>query len=100
MNFSINFTVIDQRGNEEEGIGDGVMRDVVFIFVSNLAYSHTIGCEEKVPSVRYDMGLQQWKSVGRILVYGSKLNYFPLLLSPIFFTAALFGEESMSVDCL
>ena len=45
------------------------------------------------------MGLQQWKSVVRILVYGSRLNYFPLFLSPIILTAAFFGEESISVDC-
>ena len=99
LNFSINFTVIDQRGNEEEGTGDGVLRDVICTFVSNLAYSHMIGCEEKVPLVHHDMGLQQWKSVARILVYGSKLNYFPLSLSPVIFTAALFGEEFINVDC-
>ena len=99
MNFSINVTVIDQRGNEEKGIGDGVLRDVICTFVSNLAYSHMIGCEEKVPPVRHDMGLQQWKSVARILVYGSKLNYFPLFLSPIILTAALFGKESINADC-
>ena len=37
--------------------------------------------------------------MARILVYGSKLNYFPLFLSPIILTAALFGEESISADC-
>ena len=31
--FSINATVIDQRGKEEERIGDGVMRDVIFTFI-------------------------------------------------------------------
>ena len=41
--FSICVTVIDQRGNEEEGIGDGVMRDVICTFLSNLAHSHWIG---------------------------------------------------------
>ena len=97
LNISINVEVIDQRGNEEEEIGDGVMSDVTV--VRNLTYSHMIVCEEKVPSVRHDMGLQQWKSVARILVYCSKLNYFPLLLSPIILTAAFFGKESVSVDC-
>ena len=58
-----------------------------------------MSCEVKVPSDRHDMGLQQWKSVARILVHGSRLNYFPLLLSPIILTAALFGEESISIDC-
>ena len=32
-------------------------------------------------------------------MHGSRLNYFPLLLSPIILTAALFGEESISIDC-
>ena len=58
-----------------------------------------MSCEVKIPSDRHDMGLQQWKSVARILVHGSRLNYFPLLLSPIILTAALFGEESISIDC-
>ena len=62
-------------------------------------YSHMIGCEKKVPSVRHDMGLQQWKSVARILVYDLKFNYFSLFMSPIILTAALFGEESINVDC-
>ena len=99
FNFLINVTVIAQRGNEEKGIGGGVMRDAICTFVSNLASSHMIGCEEKVPSVRHDMGLQQWKSVARILLYGSKLNYFPLFLSQLILNSALFGEDSISVDC-
>ena len=33
LHFSINATVIDQRGKEEERIGDGVMRDVIFTFI-------------------------------------------------------------------
>ena len=77
LNFSINVTVTDQHGSEEEGIGDGVLRDLICTLVSYLAYSHMIGCEEKVPSFRHDMGLQQWKSVARILAYGSKLIIFP-----------------------
>ena len=65
MNFSVNVTVIDQRGNEEEGIGDGVLRDVICTFVSNLGYSRMIGCEEKVPSVRHNIGLQQMEVSGQ-----------------------------------
>ena len=58
-----------------------------------------IGCNEKPPSVRYDMGLEQLKSVARTLVHDSKLNRFPSFLSVIILTAALFGEESINVDC-
>ena len=76
FNFLINVTVIAQRGNEEEGIGGGVMRDVICTFVSNLASSHMIGCEEKVPSVRHDMGLRQWKSVARIYCMVRNLTIF------------------------
>ena len=75
------------------------MRDAIYSFVSNLAYSHMIDCEEAVPSVCHDMRLQQWKAVAKILVYGLRLNYFRLLLSKIILSAALFGQESISVDC-
>ena len=65
----------------------------------NLAYPHIIGCNEKDPSVRYNMGLEQLKSVPRTLVHDSKLNHFPSFLSLIILIAALFGEESINVDC-
>ena len=58
-----------------------------------------IGCEEAVPLVCHDMHLQQWEAVAKILVYGFRLNYFRLLLSKIILSAALFGQESISVDC-
>ena len=32
-------------------------------------------------------------------MYGSRLNYFPLFLSQLILNSALFGEESISVDC-
>ena len=65
----------------------------------NLAYPHMIGCNEKAPSFRYDMGLEQLKSVARTLVHDSKLNPFPSSLSLIILTAALFGEEPINADC-
>ena len=58
-----------------------------------------IGCNEKPPSVRYDMGLEQLKSVARTLVHDSKLNHFPSFLSLINLTATLFGEEAINADC-
>ena len=99
MNFSNNLTVVDQLGNKELGIGDGVMTDGICTFDINLAYQHLIVSHEKARSLRHDIGLQQWNSAAGNSVYGSKLNYFLLFLSSIFLTVAFFGGESIRVVC-
>lgn len=54
------------------------------------------GCQEKVPTVRHDMGEMQWKAFGRIIAYAFKIDYFPLYLSPVFLTSCLFGDSEIN----
>lgn len=100
LDFDVNVSVIDVRGITEQGVGNGVLRDLICSFFSEVSFSYMIGCQEKVPAVRHDMGENQWKAFARIIAYGLRLNYFPLFLSPVFLLSCLFGDSSITNDML
>ena len=87
------FKVINHRGEEEIGEGDGVSRDIICSFFTEFITSNTLGCLEVVPAIRHTMLLEDWQAVARIMLYGLRLNYFPVRLSLIFMQSALFGES-------
>ena len=43
---------------------------------------------------------ERWEAVARIMLYGFRVGYFPLRLSPVFLLSALFGENHVSKDLL
>ncbi|XP_068712626.1 uncharacterized protein [Montipora foliosa] len=93
--------VIDERGQEKEGEGVGVLRDVIATFWQQLFASASVGNLEKVPCIRHDFQKLEWQAIGRILVYGFKsVSYFPVALSSAFLASCLFGEESISKEFL
>lgn len=93
--------VIDNRGQQEEGRGMGVLLDVLTEFWQDVFTSLTVGSGEKVPFIRHDLERPQWEAIARILVYGYKtVQYFPINLSQLFLASCLFGEESISPDFL
>ena len=100
LKFHYKFKIIDPRGIEESGLGEGVVRDVFCSFWGEFLISCTIGCNERVPSVRHDMGSREWEAVGRILLYGLKFGYFPLRISKVFMISALFGEGSLTAELI
>ena len=60
-----------------------------------------MGSSEKVPSIRHDYQALEWQSVAKILLYGYKTqSYFPLFLSRAFIVSCLYGDESLTNDCL
>lgn len=76
------FTIINERGQKEEGVGIGVSREVFSLFWKEFANSMTIGERERVPFVRHDHFIKEWGAIGRILVKGFRsVSYFPLFLS-------------------
>ena len=98
---SLSVKVVDNNGNEEEGEGRGVLRDVLtefwFLFLQSLA----IGASSKVPVIRHDYQQPEWKAIGRILLYGyCREGIFPLALSPAFISSCIFGEDSLSEEML
>ena len=94
MNSSLLFTIINERGDEEEGVGVGVEREVYSLFRKQFAYSMTIGERERVPFIRHDHFIKEWEAVGRILVKGyQSVSYFPLFLSKAFICYCLFDAE-------
>ena len=102
LSCELKIKIIDVRGKVEEGSGVGVIRDAFCIFFNDFNFSNTFGREEKVPSLRHDMGKMEWQSVARILVYLLKreIGYFPLVLSPSFMISAIFGDNAINNDIL
>ena len=89
MNSSLLFTVINERGGKEGGVGVGVEREVYSLFWKQLANSVMIGEQERVPFIRHDHFIKEWKAVGRILVKGyQSVSYFSLFLSKAFISTA------------
>ena len=99
LNNLINIKVIDNRGQEENGKGKGVILDVQTHFWQECFTVHTAGSTEKTLLIRHAMQKDQWQSIARVIVYDfTVLNYFPLKLSQLIITTCLFGEESL-IDC-
>jgi len=72
LKYNLRFIVIDPRGVEENGVGDGVARDVICSFFIDFVMSNTIGCLEVIPAIRHTMLLEDWKAVARIILYGMR----------------------------
>ena len=101
LNDDIYISVINQRGEKEEGFGSGVYRDVLSTFWYEVYESLMVGEEERVPYIRHDYQRQEWEAIARVLVFGYKsYQYFPILLSKTFFAHSLLGESIVSVDML
>ena len=94
MNSLLLFTVINERGGKEDGVGVGVEREVYSLFWKQFANSVMIGERGRVPFIRHDHFIKEWEAVGRILVKGYQLvSYFPLFLSKAFICYCLFDAE-------
>ena len=100
LSYDIRVTLIDPRGQEELGTGEGVIRDVLCSFFNEFITSNTVGCDEVVPSIRHDMAKDQWEAVGRMMIYGFRIGYFPLRFSPVFLVSTLFGEDCVSHEMM
>lgn len=98
---NLDVAFIGHNGQEEIGRGQGVLRDALTSFWKGFSNALSVGAESKVPAIRHDYQRKEWEAVARILVFGyMKEQYFPLLLSPAFIAACVFGEEHVSDDYL
>ena len=94
-------SIINPRGDKEEGSGSGVYRDVLSTFWHDVYESLMVGEEERVPCIRHDYQRQEWEAIARILVFGyTSYQYFPILLSKTFFAQCLLGEDVLSGEML
>ena len=90
--------MIDQHGKPEQGESDGVVRDIICGFFSEFVTSRTMGCTEVAPTIRHTMKKRHWKAVARVILYGLRVGYFPIRISPVFLISALFGEDEVTDD--
>lgn len=94
LKFKLNVKVIDERGEEEKGVGNGVLRDTITEFWKLFGTAVTLGGIEKVPCIRHDFQRGEWEAVGRLFVYSVvHIRYVPIFLSPAFIATCLFGED-------
>jgi len=94
----LSFGIVGTDGKLEEGQGTGVEREVLSSFFEEFYDSCCTGASEKVPLLRHDMLISQWKAVGRIICYSLKSGYFPLRLSYAFMKATFFNEDSVTKE--
>ena len=95
----LEWKVIDDHGREEEGVGTGVLRDILATFWQRMFSSLTVGDVVKVPCIRHDQQKTEWEAIGRVLVYGFQYaEYIPICLSPVFLASCLYGEESITKE--
>ena len=81
--------VINHQGHLEEGVGPGVVREVLATFWQDVFASLTLGDIEKVPCIRHD----------HLWLYGfQEVGYVPVCLSPLFLASCIHGEETVTEE--
>ena len=89
------YSLIDSYGKEELGAGNGLTRDVYGMFWSDAMESYFIGADQRVPLIRHDLYLDEWRAIGTILVKGFiDVGYFPIQINKCFTNYCIFGEVS------
>ena len=97
LNVNLDVTLIGNDGNPEDGVGEGIVKEVLTSFWQQVHNLLTVGSQEKVPWIRHELQKRQWEAIGRVLVYGMKRhNYFPISLSRTVVASAMFGEPCIS----
>ena len=71
-----------------------MISDMCTLFWNEFSISVTIGDRKRVPFVSHDRFVEEWESVGRILMKGfESVSYFPTFLSKEFLCNCLFGNQ-------
>ena len=101
LHSQVEFFLISDTGDIEEGRGTGLTREILCLFWREFYTALSVGGTEKVPSIRHDYQRSEWASIARIIVFGYKeVGQFPLNISRVFFASCLFGEEVIPDSCL
>ena len=97
LEHELDWWVIDDCGNMEEGIGSGVQREILATFWQRILASLAVGDVEKVPCIQHDHQKAEWEAICRVLVYGFRFaEYVPVSLSPVFLASCMYGEETIT----
>ncbi|XP_066932090.1 uncharacterized protein [Clytia hemisphaerica] len=93
------FRIIDKDGNVERGVGDGVTKEVLTLFIKEF---YTECCEgpEKTKCITFRFGFssEKWKVIARVLAYGLIYNCFPARLSKVSIQQVFFGQTPTGND--
>ena len=78
-NKKLQFIILDPRGKPEEGVG--VTRDVYTAICKNIVDGFLMGKGERVPFVRHNLYINDWKAIAKVLLRGYRdVQYFPVIL--------------------
>ena len=102
MNFHIEITMVNGRGNLEMGQDTGgVFRDCLSAFWGHFYQSCSIGEDEKVSVLINSFQERKWTAIARILVKGHlQANYFPIKLCKAFLIEGFFGRSFLDDSIL
>ena len=102
MECAIKIVMINSSGKQELGVDNrGVFCDALSAFWSQFYDSCTVGEQERVPVVRHDFQVLEWRAIARILVKGYEdAKVFPIKLSKVFVSTVLFDEEVITNDLM
>ena len=92
---NVQFGIVGHNGKLEEGMGNGVNKEVFAAFFEEFYSSCCCGVEELVPILRHDMHRFEWEAVARIICYSTKEKYFPIRLSYALMKSAFSNEDSV-----
>jgi hypothetical protein len=93
----VKFAFITESGADQSGVSKDVYTSFWIEFFSRA----TEGEDNPVPALNPHWKVEEWKSIGRILVKGlMDHNIFPLNFAPAFISALLFGVHSVSEETL
>ena len=94
-------TIVRILPNGEKELGEdtgGVFRDVIAEFWADFYDTCTLGRNTKVPCLRHDYGVEEWRAVSRFMIYGlQKEGYWPIQLGQILFSHGVMGKPVMDL---
>ena len=97
LHCNLDITIVAHNGREEEGKGQGVLREVLTSFWTECFRCLTVGSMEKVPCTRHVYQKTEWEAFGLTIAYG----YFVVNYHPRAFVATvLFREEGLNPEFL
>ncbi|XP_001338892.3 uncharacterized protein si:ch73-30l9.1 [Danio rerio] len=90
LHANVTFKRVLENGEEEAGIGDGVLQDCVTEFWHIFYATRTCGTTFKIPTLHHTYQEREWQAVARIFVLGwLRFGYLPIQLAPPFLKEAL-----------
>ena len=98
--FSLRISVIDERGKPEQGECDGVVRDIICGLFTEFVTSCTNWVHRSCSCHWPHHEEKNWEAVVHVMLYGLKVGYFTICISPMFLISLLLSKDEVTHDML